>query len=625
MWKTTRAILADALRDLGLSWKELALTDVAWKVVAFVALTPGTLLVVRALLESRAGGVVADAEIATVLLTTFPGLLALVAGSAVLAAITALEVTCLMAVGASRAEGRRLDARGALLFAASRAHRVLALTGHVIVRLLAGLVPFALAGGFVYLAFLRSHDINFYLSRRPPAFWLAAGIVTALAATFVFVLVRTVARWVFALPIVLFEDVPPRSAIGESQRRSHGDRPVILASVAAWAALALLVLAAATFLPELAGRELVPRLGGSLAQVATFLVVFAIAWGLLGLAAAVLNASLLSLVLFRLYVAVGEPRNPRMPGTTASEPPALSVSARRRVLATLGAVAALVVAGVVLLAAAPARRSQHVAVIAHRGSSLAAPENTLSAFRLAADQKADFVELDVQESKDGEVLVVHDSDLMKLGNDPAKIWEADAAHLRSVDVGSRVGPQFASERVPTLAEALAVCRGRSKVIVELKSYGHDVRLEEKVVAIVEAAGMASDCLFMSLDHGMVRKMKELRPGWRVGVLAAKAIGDLTGIGADFVAVEKKMATVRLVRHAHRAGQQVYVWTVDDPTWMLAMMSRGVDGLITNRPDLARLAVERRAGMSDAERVVVALLVRLGARAELVLPGEDLRP
>ena len=68
--------------------------------------------------------------------------------------------------------------------------------------------------------------------------------------------------------------------------------------------------------------------------------------------------------------------------------------------------------------------------------------------------------------------------------------------------------------------------------------------------------MADDCVFVSLDHGMVRKMKALRPKWRVGVLAAKAIGDLTTVDADFVAVQSKMATYRFVRHAHRAGQEV---------------------------------------------------------------------
>lgn len=625
MWKTTAAILSEALRGLRRSWRELAATDVVWKAIAFAVLTPATLNLLRWTVSHREGGVITDAEIATVLLTTLPGILALVLGGAVLAAITALEVTGLMAIGFAEAEGKKLDARRAILFSFSRAHRVLALTGHMAVRILAGVLPFALGGGLVYLAFLREHDINFYLSRKPPAFWAAAVLVALLAATLVFVFVRTIARWAFALPIVLFEDVPPRSALGESRRRSDGDRPVILATLGAWAAAALLVLAVTTGLPEAAGRGLGPHVDGSLAGIVTFVVGLGLAWGLLALLGGVLNASLLSLVLLRLYLAAGEPRNPQVPGVTTGEAPETPYRTRRRLLATAAAIAALAVIGFVLLAAAPARRSQPVAVIAHRGSSATAPENSLAAFRLAADQGTDYVELDVQESADGEVLVIHDSDLMKVGGSPMRIWESSAAQVRSVDIGSRVGPQFSSERVPTLAEVLAVCKGRTKVIVELKQYGHDVSLEEKVVAIVEAAGMADDCVFMSLDLHQVRRMKELRPAWRCGALVARAIGDVVALGADFVAVEKKMVTPLFVRRAHRAGQEVYPWTVDDPAWMLAMMSRGVDGLITNRPDLARQAIARRAEMSDAQRVLVALLVRLGAPSESLVSEEALRP
>ena len=86
-----------------------------------------------------------------------------------------------------------------------------------------------------------------------------------------------------------------------------------------------------------------------------------------------------------------------------------------------------------------------------------------------------------------------------------------------------------------------------------------------------------------------------------------------------------MATPRFVRHAHRAGQDVYVWTVDDPAWMLAAMGRGADGLITNKPYLAREVVARRAGMSDAQRLMVALLIRVGARAETLEAENALRP
>ena len=271
------------------------------------------------------------------------------------------------------------------------------------------------------------------------------------------------------------------------------------------------------------------------------------------------------------------------------------------------------------------RANRPVLVIAHRGASAAAPENTLAAFRLAIEQGADVVELDVQESADGEVLVVHDSDLMKVGGAAMKIWETDAAVLRKVDIGSHAGPQFSGERVPTLAEALAVCKGRVHVIVELKSYGHDDRLEERVAALVEAAGMENECSFMSLDREMVRAMKRLRPRWRVGLLAAKGLGDLTSLGADFLAVEARMATRRFVRRAHRAGQEVYVWTVNDPAWMLDTMGRGVDGLITDRPAMAREVVARRAELSDAQRILVALMVGMGARTDALAAEEALRP
>ena len=625
MLKTTGAILADAFRDLSRSFRELAVADIAWRIAAFAALTPGTLLLMRWAVTRKGGGVVADTEIATALLTTLPGLAVLLFGGAVLAGITALEAACLMGIGFAAAEGKRLDARRALLFALSRAPHVVALAAHAIVRLAAGALPFAAGAGFAWLVFLRAHDINYYLSRRPPAFWAAAATVGLLLAAAVILFVRTVARWAYALPLVLFESVPPRRALGESRRRAEGDSPVILLALGAWLVLGLALLSVTTWLPPALGRAVAPQLASSLAGIVAFVAGLAALWGLLGLAAGIVNAALFSLVLLRLYLAVGEPKDPRAPGITAEEAPAVSLSTRRRLLGATAAVALLAVVAATLFAAAPARTSQPVAVIAHRGASIEAPENTLAAFRLAIDERTDWVELDVQESRDGEVVVVHDSDLMKLGGDATKVWDADAAHLRSVDIGSRTGPQFASERVPTLAEALAVCRGRSRMLVELKSYGHAVRLEEKVVALVEAAGMADDCAFMSLDHAMVRRMKELRPSWRVGVLAAKAIGDLTRLGADFVAVEKKMATRRFVRTAHRAGQEVYAWTVDDPAWMLTMMSRGVDGLITNRPALARKAIARREEMSEAQRVLVALLVRLGAPAGAVVPEEDLRP
>jgi glycerophosphoryl diester phosphodiesterase len=151
------------------------------------------------------------------------------------------------------------------------------------------------------------------------------------------------------------------------------------------------------------------------------------------------------------------------------------------------------------------------------------------------------------------------------------------------------------------------------VVVELKSYGHAERLEERVIEIVEAAGMERETIFMSLEPSMSRRLKELRPSWRVGFVVARAVGDLTTLGADFLAVETQLATRAFVRQAHAAKHEVYVWTVNDPAFMFQLMSRGVDGLITDRPDLAREVMDRRSRMSDVERVWIALMIRLGVR------------
>jgi glycerophosphoryl diester phosphodiesterase len=214
---------------------------------------------------------------------------------------------------------------------------------------------------------------------------------------------------------------------------------------------------------------------------------------------------------------------------------------------------------------------------------------------------------------------------MKVGGSPLKIWEGTANQLRAVDIGSSFDPRFRDERVPTLAEALAACKGVSRVDIELKDYGHSDRLEERVVEIVEAAGMEKQIVTMSLSRDMVAKMKRLRPGWTSGLLSAKAVGDLSGVPADFLAVEKAMATRRFLRAAHHAGKPVYVWTVDDPARMTRMIGLGVDGVITNRPDVAREVLDRYARMSQAGRLFLFVMTTLGAETDVVPPGNELRP
>jgi glycerophosphoryl diester phosphodiesterase len=200
---------------------------------------------------------------------------------------------------------------------------------------------------------------------------------------------------------------------------------------------------------------------------------------------------------------------------------------------------------------------------------------------------------------------------MKLAGVGTKIWDASYEEARAIDIGSWFGKEFAGERIPTLEEVLYRCKGKARVDIELKYYGHDQKLEERVVEIVERAGMASDIVVMSLKQEGVRKVRELRPHWTVGLLLAKAAGDPTKIDADFLAVHTGLASARFIRRAHRAGKQVFVWTVNDPINMSRMIGRGVDGIITDDPALLNRVMEERAELSSPERLLLEAAFWMG--------------
>jgi glycerophosphoryl diester phosphodiesterase len=254
---------------------------------------------------------------------------------------------------------------------------------------------------------------------------------------------------------------------------------------------------------------------------------------------------------------------------------------------------------------------QTAAVIAHRGASGGAPENTMASFELAIEEHADWIELDVQEDADGRVIVAHDSDFMKVANNALKVWDATASDLTSLDIGSWFDTAFSDQRVVSLHDVLETAHGQVGVVIELKYYGHDQRLEERVVEIVEATGMQDDIMLMSLKLSGLQKAAALRPRWTRGLLNTVSVGDLTKLDLDFLALNAEAATPSMIRRAHKHAMRVFVWTINDPVQMSVMLSRGVDGLITDEPDLARRVMEYRDTLGPFGRVLVWLAGETG--------------
>jgi glycerophosphoryl diester phosphodiesterase len=472
--------------------------------------------------------------------------------------------------------------------------------------------PFIALGALVYFLLLRQHDINYYLAEQPPVFLFAAGAVATLLAVGGVLIVRRLLGWALALPILLFERTTPAEALAASRLKVDTHRWTVAAVLVSWGVGGALVgglpLAIILFL----GRLVVPMASASMALLVALMSALLSLWALLSLLVTLLTSGMFALLTVRLYVLSGIGDNVELPMTLLEEesPETGRRFTRRQLLVGLAAAVVLaVVLGYVVLDGV--QTGDDVLVIAHRGAAGEAPENTLAAFALAIEQGADYVELDVQETADGEVVVIHDSDLMKVGDSSLRISEGTAEQLRAVDIGRWFAPEFTGQRVPTLAEVLTLCRGRARVIIELKYYGHNDRLEERVVEIVERLGMQDQIVTMSLKYDMVQKMKSLRPGWPAGLLTARAVGDLTTTSADFLAVNHAIASAAFVNHAHAAGKEVYVWTINDAINMSRMITLGVDGLITDFPAQAREVIVARQAMSSAERLLLAAAFYVG--------------
>jgi glycerophosphoryl diester phosphodiesterase len=208
---------------------------------------------------------------------------------------------------------------------------------------------------------------------------------------------------------------------------------------------------------------------------------------------------------------------------------------------------------------------------------------------------------------------------MKLAGVDLKIWDATMADLEEIDIGSWFAPEFKDERVPTLETVLDECRGKTGVNIELKYYGHDKQLEERVADLVTEHGMESEVVVMSLKAEAVEKMKAIRPNWKVGLLMSVAAGGLENINADFLAVNANFVHRPLIRSAHRQGKEVHVWTVNDALTMSTMFGRGVDNLITDKPALARSVLQQRATLSAPERLLLELAGILGVTPEIGEP------
>lgn len=228
-------------------------------------------------------------------------------------------------------------------------------------------------------------------------------------------------------------------------------------------------------------------------------------------------------------------------------------------------------------------------VIAHRGYSAKAPENTLAAFELALDVGCHGLELDVQLTKDDEIVIIHDHTLGRTTNGSGSVQAHTLAELKKLDAGSWFDPKFKNERLPTLGEVCELIRGEDVILnVELKVALGFEGLVEKVVALLEGCGLQERTIISSFNHYALAYAKEAAPEIKTGVLYMAGLFNpwvyAQSLGATALHPFYQTIVPDIVAESQKNGMMVNPFTIDDPKDVERMLAAKVDSVITNEPE-----------------------------------------
>lgn len=233
-------------------------------------------------------------------------------------------------------------------------------------------------------------------------------------------------------------------------------------------------------------------------------------------------------------------------------------------------------------------------VIAHRGDSAHRPENTLASFASALEVGAELVEFDVQLSREGEPVVIHDATVDRTTDGRGRVAELSLPELRRLSAGypERFGPAWAGERVSTLAEVLAFVKGRARALIEIKrdAVSDDAvgGVEARTLAAVRKTGLLDDVAVLSFDPRVLTRCRALEPGVPCGLLylrdePAAAVARALEVGARLLLPEKGALSLELRDRARAAGLKLAAWVVDDPAELESLAPYGLYGVASNRP------------------------------------------
>lgn len=229
-------------------------------------------------------------------------------------------------------------------------------------------------------------------------------------------------------------------------------------------------------------------------------------------------------------------------------------------------------------------------IIGHRGGAKGFPENTLAAFKKSVELGADGVEFDVQLTKDGEVVVIHDEMIDRTMTGSGLVKDHTLKELRQMSAGEFFSPEFKAEKIPTLKEVLEIVQDLEVINIELKNYLPYIGLEEKVLDLVDNFEIRDKTIISSFNHYSLQKVKKLQPEIKTGALLMSKIINPADYaskrGFDALHLHFLTAEQEIINKSHFMGLQLNVYTVNFPESVVELLEKEVDMIMTDDLEMA---------------------------------------
>lgn len=470
-------------------------------------------------------------------------------------------------------------------------------------------LPFLALTGFAWTWLINLYDPYLLRLEKPPELWLFLACTAFSSLGIILCNGLLYFRWILAVPCLMLHNLSPTMALQESARLTRGHKGHASGLLLCGLAILLLLPVLVTFAFNQIATGIFAVLPAHKDILITVLLFFIAAYILIGIAVTFLGSSVYGTFIVSLHhraSSVGSSKHL----TARQTAPEIALQTLPK-NAGLKAWAAEFL--VVILALGQAwfvinglEQHEDVAITAHRGSAFKAPENTLEAIDQAIEDGADYIEIDVQLTKDDIPVLWHDADMNRIFGLKERVSEVSFQSIRNLDAGSWFDNNFSEERIATLAQALEVVDGRAKLFIELKPDRNTPHLTRTVVELLQRMGAVDGTIVAAADWIPLQEVKRIEPGLKTALIAQFVIGPQWEDNYDILALRSNRVSPAAIARAHRAENELHVWTVNQPAAMSRFIDMGVDNIITDRPEVLADILQKREALSNTELLATKL-------------------